>query len=270
MRRVLVLDDMVQDFRISFRGLLRLPMMALTIIATVGLGIGATTAIFSAINAALLRPLPYHDAERLVRIYTDSPPNRFRFSVVDYQALDAQQTTFERIAGFTDREVAFSDGEVAERIRGRVVTWTYFSLLGIRPALGRDFTDADDRPGSPPVAIVTHGFWQRRLGGRPDVIGEAHSARRRRSHARRRPSVDEFSARATSGLLCGRAVASAVAQRTFLRHRARTAAKRSRRGQPRRKNCAPSTSASFRCGSRRIRTSAPRGRMTDLKDGRGR
>ncbi len=91
---------------------------------------------------------------------------------MDYQALDAQQTTFERIAGFTDREVAFSDGEVAERIRGRVVTWTYFSLLGIRPALGRDFTDADDRPGSPPVAIVTHGFWQRRLGGRADVIGK--------------------------------------------------------------------------------------------------
>ena len=172
MRRGLMLDDLVQDFRISFRGLLRSPMMALTIVATVGLGIGATTAIFSAVNAALLRPLPYHDAQRLVRIYTDSPPNRFRFSVVDYQALEAQQTRFERVAGFTDREAAFSDGEVAERIRGRVVTWTYFSLLGIRPALGRDFSEADGRPGSPPAAILSHGFWQRRLGGRPDVIGK--------------------------------------------------------------------------------------------------
>ena len=171
MRRALVLDDLVQDFRISLRGLLRAPMMAVTIVATVGLGIGATTAIFSAVYAALLRPLPYPDAQRLVRIYTDSPPNLFRFSVVDYQALEAQQTTFERIAGLTDREAAFSDGNVAERIRGRVVTWTYFSLLGIRPALGRDFTEADGRPGSPPAAIVTHGFWQRRLGGRPDVIG---------------------------------------------------------------------------------------------------
>jgi putative ABC transport system permease protein len=172
MRRAFEFDDLVQDFRISLRGLRRSPMMALTIIATVGLGIGATTAIFSAINAALLRPLPYPDAQRLVRIYTDSPPNRFRFSVADYQALDAQQTTFERIAGFTDREAAFSDGNVAERIRGRVVTWTYFSLLGIRPALGRDFIEADGRPGSPPAAILTHAFWQRRLGGRPDVIGK--------------------------------------------------------------------------------------------------
>ena len=172
MRHTFELDDLVHDFRISFRGLRRSPMMALTIIATVGLGIGATTAIFSAINAALLRPLPYPGAQRLVRIYTDSPPNRFRFSVADYQALDAQQTTFERIAGLTDREAAFTDGTVAERIRGRVVTWTYFSLLGIRPALGRDFVEADGRPGSPPAVIVAHSFWQRRLGGRPDVIGK--------------------------------------------------------------------------------------------------
>jgi predicted permease len=165
------LGDFAQDLRISLRGLARSPMMAVTIVATVGLGIGVSTAIFSAVNAALLQPLPYANPERLVRIYTDSPPNRFRFSVVDYQALDAQQTTFERIAAFTDREAAFADGQVAERIRGRVVTWTYFSLLGLTPALGRDFTEADGRPGSPPAAIVTHGFWLRRLGGRSDVIG---------------------------------------------------------------------------------------------------
>jgi predicted permease len=171
MRRGLMLGDFVQDLRISLRGLMRSPMMAITITATVGLGIGAATAIFSAVNAALLQPLPYVNSERLVRIYTDSPPNRFRFSVVDYQALDAEQTTFERIAGFTDREAAFSDSQVAERIRGRVITWTYFSLLGLTPALGRDFTEADGRPGSPPVAIVAHGFWQRRLGGQVAVIG---------------------------------------------------------------------------------------------------
>src|SRR5688572_19199263 len=80
MQRVLMLGDLVQDLRISLRGLLRAPMMTMTIVATVGLGIGATTVIFSAVHAALLRPLPYADPGQLVRVYTDAPPNKFRFS----------------------------------------------------------------------------------------------------------------------------------------------------------------------------------------------
>jgi putative ABC transport system permease protein len=161
----------MQDLRIGFRTLLRAPMMTLTIIATVGLGIGATTVIFSAVNAALLRPLPYADPDRLVRIYTDSPPNQYPFSVVDYLALQAQQTRFERVGGVAGQTMAYTDGKVAERLTGRAVSWTYFGLVGITPALGRDFTEADDKPGSPQVVIVSHGFWQQRLSGRPDVIG---------------------------------------------------------------------------------------------------
>ena len=147
MQRGLMLEDLTQDFRICLRSLLRAPMLTLTIVATVGLGIGATTAIFSAVNAALLRPLPYADPDRLVRIYTDSPPFRFRFSVADYLALEAQQTQFEQIAAYTDRAMTFSDGEVAERLRGRVVSWTYFAAarhparararLHARPMAGR-------------------------------------------------------------------------------------------------------------------------------------
>src|SRR5204863_8193157 len=129
--------DLIQDIRISLRGLLRAPMMTLTIVATVGLGIGATTVIFGAVDAALLRPLPYADPDRLVRIYTDAPPNKFRFSVADYLALQAEQARFEQIAGYTDRAMTFSDGTQAERVRGRQVTWTYFDLLGIKPAVGR-------------------------------------------------------------------------------------------------------------------------------------
>jgi predicted permease len=170
-QRGLVLEDLTQDLRICLRGLLRAPVMAAAIVATVGLGIGATTVIFSAVDAALLRPLPYADPDRLVRIYTDAPPNRFRFSVADYLALEAQQTQLEQIAGYTEREMAFSDGEVAERLRGRVVSWTYFALLGIRPGVGRDFTELDGRPGSAPAVIVSHRFWQERLGRRPDIIG---------------------------------------------------------------------------------------------------
>ena len=171
MQRRLLPGELTQDLRISLRGLFRAPLMSLTIVATVGLGIGATTVIFAAVNAALLQPLPYAEPARLVRIYTDAPPNKFRFSVADYLALQAQQTQFEQVAGYTDRAMAFSDGSVAERLRGRVVSSTYFALLGIRPAIGRDFTQQDGRPGSPPAVIVSHGFWQRRLGGRPDVAG---------------------------------------------------------------------------------------------------
>src|SRR5687768_10002212 len=125
MQRMLMARDLVHDLETSLRGLGRAKVMAAVIVATVGLGIGAATVTFSAVHTALLRPLPYEDPDRLVRIYTDAPPNRFRFSVVDYQALEAQQTKFEQIAGYTDRPMAFSDGAVAERVRGRLVTWTY-------------------------------------------------------------------------------------------------------------------------------------------------
>jgi putative ABC transport system permease protein len=172
MPRTRLLDELIQDLRICFRGLLRKPMMAVTIIATVGLGIGATTVIFSAVNAALLRPLPYADPDRLVRIYTDTPPNKFPFSVVDYLALTAQQTRFERVAGYSSRAAAYSDGKIAERMIGRAVSWTYFGLLGITPALGRDFTEADDKAGSARTVIVSHGFWEQRLGARADAIGK--------------------------------------------------------------------------------------------------
>src|SRR5687768_8403229 len=136
MQRMLMARDLVHDLETWVRGLGRAKAMAAGIVTSVGLGIGAATVTFSAVHAALLRPLPYADPERLVRIYTDAPPNRFRFSVADYLALQAEQTRFESIGGYTERAMSFSDGTLAERVRGRVVTWTYFDVLGVRPALG--------------------------------------------------------------------------------------------------------------------------------------
>jgi predicted permease len=173
MRRGLWLQDAIQDVRLSLRSLLRAPVLAATVVLTVGLGVGATTAMFALVHAILLRPLPYADPDRLVRIYTDAPPNKFPFSVADYLALDEQQRSFERIAGYASRSMAFSDGRVAERLPGRTVSGAYFDLLGIRPALGRSFTEADARPGSAPTVIVSHRFWRERLGGRADAIGQA-------------------------------------------------------------------------------------------------
>jgi putative ABC transport system permease protein len=171
MQRALWVEDLVQDLRIGLRGLLRAPLTTAVIVLTVGLGLGATTAIFAAIDAALLRPLPYADADRLVRIYTDAPPNKFPFSVADYLALQAQQTHFEQVAAYTGRQMSFTDGVTAELLPGRGVSWTYFSVLGIKPALGRDFVETDGLPNSQPAVIVSHDFWQQRLGGRMDAVG---------------------------------------------------------------------------------------------------
>src|SRR3954463_11872121 len=109
MQRRLALADVVQDARIALRGLLRAPVLALTIVASVGLGIGAATAIFAVLDAALLRPLPYPDSPQLVRIFTDAPPYRFRFSVADYLALAAQQTTFAGVTAYADRAMTYTD-----------------------------------------------------------------------------------------------------------------------------------------------------------------
>ena len=171
MQRSLMLADTIQDARISLRSLLRAPALTLTILVSVGLGIGATTAIFAAVDAALLRPLPYAQPEQLVRFYTDAPPNRFRFSLVDYLALRSEQTHFSSVALYTARQVSFSDGIITDRVVAAEVSSTYFGVLGITPAMGRDFTEADVRVGAPFAAILTDGFWRRRLGANPNIVG---------------------------------------------------------------------------------------------------
>ena len=167
----LLAEDLMQDVRISMRSLARVPILTLTILATVGLGIGATTVIFAAVDAAFLRPLPYEQPDRLFRMYTDAPPNKFRFSVADLLAFEAQQTHFSQVAAYTDRSMTYSDGVSAELMRGRLVSWTYFTLLGIRPVLGTGFTARDGTPGNPQAVMIGHAFWQQRLGARRDVIG---------------------------------------------------------------------------------------------------
>jgi putative ABC transport system permease protein len=171
MIRRLVVQDLTQDIRTSIRSLLRVPALTLTVIFSVGFGIGGTTAMLAAVNATMLRPLPYQDPDRLFWIYTDSPPFEFRLSLVDYQALESQQTAFERVAVFTNRSSTFSSAAGADLVRGRQVSWGYFGLLGIRPALGRDFVEADGRTGGAPAVIVSHEFWQNRLGGSVSVVG---------------------------------------------------------------------------------------------------
>jgi putative ABC transport system permease protein len=144
------------------------------VVLTLGLGIGATTAIFTVVNAVLLRPLPYPQPDRLVYIamswrgLTDSS---FSYTV-DYAAWKNHSRTLSQIAGYMTFQANFTGGGEAERITGGYATMSLFPLLGVQPAMGRTFRPEEDRPGGPPVAVLSHAFWKRRFGGDPSVIGK--------------------------------------------------------------------------------------------------
>ena len=155
----------------SLRGLARTPVFTSSVVLTVGLGIGGCTAIFAVVDALLLRPLPYPNADRLEWVFTDSPPNEWPLSVVDFQALEAQQTSFEAVAAYAVGDQTFTDGEVVESIPVRFVTPGYFGVLGITPAEGRSFRTEDGLPDAEATVIVTHGFAERQLGGGGEAVG---------------------------------------------------------------------------------------------------
>ncbi len=260
-QRTLMFQDFMQDARIGLRSLLRAPVLSLTIIITVGLGIGATTAIFSAVNAALLRPLPYAEPTALVRIYTDSPPFKFRFSAADFLALQEQQTRFTQIAAYTDRSMTFSNGAIAEVLNGRLVTPAFFGLLGIKPALGRDFTEADGHPGSPQTVIATYEFWQRRLGGRADAVGT--SIKLDGADYRVIGVLPRISGplERRRDFFVALQISPPTRKGPFL-YTTIARLKSPQTRQPLSTNCAPSIAGSFRSGNRRIRTTKPHGAWT--------
>jgi putative ABC transport system permease protein len=169
------MDSLISDLKHGLRNLARRPGLTATIVLSVGLGLGATTVTWSVVHAVLVEPLPYAEPDRLVRIYTDSPPFVFRFSVADWLALDEQQTTFEQVAGYTGVMRTFTHGDAVERVPGKLVSGDYFSLLGLRPLHGRLLGPSDDVPGAEPVVVVSHGFATRHLGGAEAALGRAVS-----------------------------------------------------------------------------------------------
>jgi len=163
-----------QDIRYGVRMLLKQPGFSLICIAALALSIGANTAIFSAANALLLRPLPVEDIDRLV------------VPVTLREGFDPFGSPFLEYAAYRDRAHFFSSSGVAtarsfnltgrgepERVRGATVTANYLSTLGIKPVLGRTFSADDDRPGGPPVALISYGLWQKHFGGNADVIRQS-------------------------------------------------------------------------------------------------
>lgn len=165
-----------QDFRYALRMLAKQPAFTAIAILTLALGIGANTAIFSVVNAVLLRPLPYPQPERLVRVRERTPVfDSGSVSYPNFTDWRASQHSFTDIAlyrlGDSNLSSADEQGE-PERANAGVVTYNFFSILGVLPVLGRDFRESDDTSGSAKVAIISDGLWRRRFGGSPAVIGQ--------------------------------------------------------------------------------------------------
>ena len=159
-----------RDLAYSIRSLIRTPALAVTIILTVGLGLGATTAMLAVVRGVLVNPLPYADSANLYWLYTDNPPFRFRFSLVDYRALEADHPAFSEIAAYTGSRVTITDAGSAERLNAKQVTGSYFPLMRQTAAVGRLF-DATDDAKNERVAVLTHAYWTRRFAADPTVLG---------------------------------------------------------------------------------------------------
>lgn len=184
-------ERFLQDLRHGIRMLAKAPgFMAITVL-TLALGLGINTAIFSAVNAVMLRPLPYPQSERLVSLWEENTrpqDRRFSSSGSPVGSAGGRQRTTVSVANIADyvRCAAFDDLAsyalvpvnltgmgTPQRISGEKVTWNYFSVLGISPVEGRAFLPEEDRAGANPVAIITHRFWQQRLGGAADALGRS-------------------------------------------------------------------------------------------------
>ncbi|MGH9853935.1 MAG: ABC transporter permease, partial [Blastocatellia bacterium] len=163
------------DLRFGARMLLKQPGFTLIAVLTLALGIGANTAIFSIVNAALLRPFPYKAPERLVilRERVSDGGAGFSPSYPNFADWRVQNTVFDSISAVRQNEsFNFTGAGEPERLQGRLVSAEFLSTLGIKPLAGRDFLAEEDRAGATPAVILSYGFWQRRFGNDPGILGK--------------------------------------------------------------------------------------------------
>jgi len=173
-RGVPFLQHLAQDARFGVRVLRKSPTFTAASIVTLALGIGVNAAIFSVVNAVLLRPLPFPDADRLMLLWATNTKSGDREDVAsypDFEAWRAQTSSFDAVAAFTARGVTLSVGARPEMVASIQVTPGFFELLGVPIAAGRTFLPDDDLPGATPVALLSDSAWKALFGGRPDVLG---------------------------------------------------------------------------------------------------
>jgi putative ABC transport system permease protein len=170
-----MIEALLQDIRYGTRTLLKRPGFAIVAVLTIALGIGANTAIFSVINAVLLRPLPYPDSEQLVVPWgsRDEVEHYTTVSYPDFVDWQAQTQTLEHVAAFSSSSALLREGDAEPQpILGANVSADLFPLLRITPAWGRPFTRSEDQPNAPAVVLVGHTLWQQRFNGDPHMVGK--------------------------------------------------------------------------------------------------
>jgi putative ABC transport system permease protein len=167
---------LAHDFRYALRALRKNPAFAAVAVATLALGIGANTAIFSVVNAVLLRPLPYPESERLVFMFGQDARrgvSGFHFLYPDFVEWRKQSRSYEAVSAHTRVPATLAGaGSAPERVDIMQVNASFLRVLKVRPQMGRDFLEEEDRPGAPRVALLSHGLWQRRLGGDAAAVGK--------------------------------------------------------------------------------------------------
>jgi len=170
------LESLWQDSRCGARMLRKNAGFTAIAVLTLALGIGANTAIFSVIHAVLLRPLPYHDPDRIVIVVESNPGKGFpRFSVSPPNYVDwrKESSAFQSMASAVLGDFAYTGGPEPERLTGANVAASFFSVMGAEPALGRTFLPEDDVVGKASVVVLSHGLWTRRFGSDPQVLGKS-------------------------------------------------------------------------------------------------
>ncbi len=164
----------LNDLRIALRQHARQPGFAVTVILTLAVTIGATTAVFSVVNAVLIRALPFASPDRLFWIASVRADNaNAPFSLPEFMDYRAQTRAVPGLAAYANWSASLAGDDRTERLQGARMTANAFDVLGVAPSGGRLLTDSDDRPDAPGVVVLSYRLWQRRYGGRADVVGQA-------------------------------------------------------------------------------------------------
>jgi predicted permease len=167
------METLFQDIRYGVRVLLKGRAVTAIAVLALTLGIGANTAIFSVINAVLIKPLPYPQPDRVVRVYEKSAKfDQMSISYPNFLDWQKQSQSLEAISVFRYQGFNVTGAQGPERVQGRMISATFFTVLGVQPAIGRSLLPEEDRPGGPLAVVISYALWQRRFGGDPNLPGK--------------------------------------------------------------------------------------------------
>jgi putative ABC transport system permease protein len=172
----MTMDGWMKEVMHSMRGLLRRPGFTVVAVLTLGLGIGANTAIFSVVNGVVLEPLRYPDSERLVMLTSAFPSlgfEEFWISPPEYMEISEQVRAFETVGAYTTYQASVGADQQPERVDAAAVSWQLFEALRVPPIIGRTFGEEEDQLGGPDVMLLSHELWERSFGADPDILGRS-------------------------------------------------------------------------------------------------